>query len=123
MQSLCCHDNHRRGQSRQSVAKIHVRPIADGYRDNRDFALPVMREFEAPCTVYVASDFAQGTGRVWWIALEAVIAKASFIEVPIDGTATRLDTSTPAAKRIAFDRLHHWLRGLPREHDLWRQIR
>jgi len=25
--------------------------------------------------------FAQGTGRVWWIALEAVIAKASFIEV------------------------------------------
>jgi peptidoglycan/xylan/chitin deacetylase (PgdA/CDA1 family) len=81
-----------------------------------------MREFEAPCTVYVASDFAQGTGRVWWIALEAVIAKASFIEVPIDGTTTRLDTSTPAAKRTAFDRLHDWLRGLPGEHDLWREI-
>jgi len=35
-----------------------------------------MREFEAPCTVYVASDFAQRYRRVWWIALEAVIAKA-----------------------------------------------
>ena len=46
----------------------------DGYRDNRDFALPVMREFDAPFTVYVASDFVEGTGRLWWVALERVIA-------------------------------------------------
>jgi peptidoglycan/xylan/chitin deacetylase (PgdA/CDA1 family) len=96
--------------------------LDDGYRDNRDFALPVMREFEAPCTVYVASDFAQGTGRLWWIALETVIARASFIEAPIDGAAARLDTSTPAAKQVAFDRLHDWLRGLPGEHDMRREI-
>src|ERR1700709_1254085 len=38
----------------------------DGYRDNRDFALPVMRKFDAPAAVYVASDFAEGTGRLWW---------------------------------------------------------
>ncbi|MEA2956662.1 MAG: hypothetical protein QOJ58_2162, partial [Alphaproteobacteria bacterium] len=66
----------------------------DGYRDNRDFALPVMREFDAPFTVYVASDFAQGTGRLWWVALEMVIAKARSIEVEIGGVAMRLDTST-----------------------------
>ena len=35
----------------------------DGYRDNRDYALPVMREFDAPFAVYVASDFAQGIGQ------------------------------------------------------------
>jgi len=96
--------------------------LDDGYRDNRDFALPVMREFEAPCTVYVASDFAQGTGRLWWITLETVIAKAAFVEAPIDGATTRLDTSTPVAKRVAFDRLHDWLRGLPGEHDMRREI-
>jgi peptidoglycan/xylan/chitin deacetylase (PgdA/CDA1 family) len=113
---------HRRLVEHEFSRRFACFALDDGYRDNRDFALPVMREFDAPCTVYVASDFAQGTGRVWWIALEAVIAKASFIEVPIDGTATRLDTATPAAKRIAFDRLHDWLRGLPGEHDLWREI-
>jgi peptidoglycan/xylan/chitin deacetylase (PgdA/CDA1 family) len=96
--------------------------LDDGYRDNRDFALPVMREFDAPCTVYVASDFAQGTGRLWWIALEMVIAKATSIEVAIGGAATRLDTGTAAAKRAAFDRLHDWLRGLPGEHDVQREI-
>jgi peptidoglycan/xylan/chitin deacetylase (PgdA/CDA1 family) len=96
--------------------------LDDGYRDNRDFALPVMREFAAPFTVHVASDFAQGTGRLWWIALEMVITKASSIEAEIGGVATRLVTTTPAAKQAAFDRLHDWLRGLPGEHDIRREV-
>ena len=72
-----------------------------------------MREFDAPFTVYVASDFAEGTR-------PAVVDRAG------DGdrqglldrstgsaeTPTRLDTSTPAAKQAAFDRLHDWLRAV-----------
>jgi len=94
----------------------------DGYRDNRDFALPVMREFDAPFTVHVTSDFAQGTGNLWWIALEMVIAKASHVEAAIDGVATRIDTSTISAKHAAFERLHDWLRALPGRNDLAREI-
>ena len=94
----------------------------DGYRDNRDFALPVMREFDAPFTVYVASDFAQGTGRLWWVALEMVVAKAQVIEAEIGGVAVRLDASTVDAKQAAFDRLHDWMRALPGEQDIRREI-
>jgi peptidoglycan/xylan/chitin deacetylase (PgdA/CDA1 family) len=94
----------------------------DGYRDNRDFALPVMREFDAPLTVYVASDFAEGTGRLWWVALERAIAAASSVEIPLGGNRTRLDTSTAAAKQAAFQRIHDWLRALPGEHDQQREI-
>ena len=96
--------------------------LDDGYRDNRDFALPVMREFDAPFTVYVASDFAEGRGRLWWLALEMVITKASSIEVSIGGAAGRLDASTDAAKQAAFDHLHDWLRSLPDEHDARREM-
>ena len=113
---------HQRLVERNFSRRFACFTLDDGYRDNRDFALPVMREFEAPLTVYVASDFAQGTGKLWWIALELVIAKASSIEAMIGGVATRLDTSTPAAKQAAFDRLHDWLRGLPAEHDIHREI-
>jgi peptidoglycan/xylan/chitin deacetylase (PgdA/CDA1 family) len=94
----------------------------DGYRDNRDFALPVLREFDAPSTIYVASDFAEGVGRLWWVALEAVIARADRIDVRIGNSAVRFDTATPVAKQAAFDRLHDWLRALPGEHDLQREI-
>ncbi len=113
---------HQRLVERNFSRRFACFTLDDGYRDNRDFALPVMREFDAPLTVYVASDFAEGTGRLWWIALEMVIAKASAIEVGIGDVATRLDTSTPAAKQAAFDRLHDWLRSLPGEHDIQREI-
>jgi peptidoglycan/xylan/chitin deacetylase (PgdA/CDA1 family) len=113
---------HQRLSERNFARRFACFTLDDGYRDNRDYALPVMREFDAPLTVYAASDFAEGTGRLWWIALEMAIAKASSIEVPIGGVATRFDTSTQAAKQAAFDRLHDWLRSLPGEHDLQREI-
>jgi hypothetical protein len=81
-----------------------------------------MREYEAPFTVYAASDFAQGIGRLWWIAFKMVIAKTTSIEVAIDGVATRLDTATAADKQVAYDRVHLWLRGLPGEQDMQREI-
>jgi peptidoglycan/xylan/chitin deacetylase (PgdA/CDA1 family) len=113
---------HRRLIERDFSRRFACFTFDDGYRDNRDFALPVMREFSAPFTVYVVSDFAQGTGKPWWITLEMVIAKVSSIEAGIPGIATRFDTSTPAAKQTAFDHLHDWLRSLPDEQDIHREI-
>ena len=113
---------HQRLIERKFSRRFACFTFDDGYRDNRDFALPVMREFDAPFTVYVASDFAEGTGRLWWIALEMAIARASSIEVKIGDVPTRFDTATPAAKQAAFDRLHDWLRALPGDHDIQREV-
>jgi peptidoglycan/xylan/chitin deacetylase (PgdA/CDA1 family) len=113
---------HRRLTGRDFSERFACFTFDDGYRDNRDFALPIMREFDAPFAVYVASDFAQGTGNLWWIALETAIARASHVEAEIEGQAIRLDTSTLAAKHAAFDRLHDWLRALPGRDDLTREI-
>jgi peptidoglycan/xylan/chitin deacetylase (PgdA/CDA1 family) len=113
---------HRRLVERNFSRRFACVTLDDGYRDNRDFAAPVLRDFDAPFTVYVASDFAEGTGRLWWIALERVIANASTIEAEIGGATVRLDAGTPAAKQIAYDRLHDWLRALPGEQDVQREI-
>ncbi len=112
---------HQRLVERDFSRRFASFTLDDGYRDNRDFALPVMREFDAPFTLYVASDFAEGTGRLWWIALEMAIAAATLIELEIGGAPCRLDAGTPADKQVAFDRLHDWLRGLP-EHDMRREM-
>src|SRR5476649_617806 len=113
---------HQRLMQRDFSRRFACFTFDDGYRDNRDFALPVMREFDAPFTVYVASDFAQGSGRLWWVALEMVVAKAQTIEAEIGGVAVRLDASTTDAKQAAFERLHDWMRALPGEHDIRREI-
>jgi peptidoglycan/xylan/chitin deacetylase (PgdA/CDA1 family) len=112
---------HHRLANRQFERRFACFTFDDGYRDNRDYALPVMREYAAPLTVYVTSDFAEGTGRLWWVTLEKVIAKASSVEATIGGNAVCLDAATASAKQTAFDRLHDWLRGL-QEHDLRREV-
>jgi peptidoglycan/xylan/chitin deacetylase (PgdA/CDA1 family) len=113
---------HRRLTEHDLSRRFACFTFDDGYRDNRDYALAVMREFDAPLTLLVASDLAQGVGHLWWITLEMVIARAASIEVEIEGVGTRLDTSTAARKQAAFERLHDWLRGLPGKDDLAREI-
>lgn len=113
---------HRRLVARDFSRRMACFTFDDGYRDNRDHALPVMREFAAPLTVYVASDFAQGTGRLWWVALESVVAKADAIEARIDGTTVRIETATLVAKQAAFTQLHDWLRSLPGEAHVRREV-
>ena len=83
---------HRRMTARDFARRFASFTYDDGYRDNRDHALPVMREFDAPLTVYVASDFAQGTGRLWWVALERAIAATRSLEMTIDGERVRQRT-------------------------------
>lgn len=83
--------------------------LDDGYRDNRDMALPILRAFDAPCIVYVASDFAEGRGRLWWLALERLIAGNDRITVEIDGDERRFDVRTPDDKHAVFTRLNTWV--------------
>ena len=71
---------HRRLSERDFSQHFACFTFDDGYRDNRDFALPVMREFDAPFTIYVTSDFAEGTGNLWWVVLEMATARTSSIE-------------------------------------------
>ncbi len=87
----------------------------DGYRDNRDFALPVMKRHGVPFTVYVASDFADGRGFLWWLVLEEVIRVSGQISVVIDGHFQRLNCDTDHAKLRAWSRLYWWLRTMPEE--------
>lgn len=85
----------------------------DGYRDNRDHALAVMRRFGAPMTVYVTTEFADGAGRLWWVALERVIAASSEVTFDDQDGAMRIACATPEDKDAAFRRIHDRLRALP----------
>ncbi len=113
---------HCRMRTRNFSRRFVCFTFDDGYRDNRDFALPLMREYNAPFTVYAAPDFADGRGRFWWLALEQLVAKADAIDVPI-GAGMRLDAASPGAKEAAFARLHGWLRAMPTDQAMFDALR
>lgn len=85
----------------------------DGYRDNRDHALPVLRKHGAPWTVFVTTDFASGRGSLWWLELEEAIRRSE--RISIDGRA--FATGTPTEKSNVFTALYEQLRAGP-EPDL-----
>ena len=85
----------------------------DGYRDNRDHALPVLARHGVPFTVYVCPDFADGNGELWWLTLEEIVRRSERIEVPaaLGGKpAEILPASTLPEKIRAFERLYWPLR-------------
>jgi peptidoglycan/xylan/chitin deacetylase (PgdA/CDA1 family) len=83
----------------------------DAYRDVRDNALPVLRRYGCPATVFVVSSFAAGRGFMWWRALEHVIATQDVVRVDVGQGEEAISTATPEDKAAAWDRIYWYLRG------------
>ena len=56
------------------------------------------------------TDYSDGTGELWWLALEDVVARASEIELCRDGGLWRLTCSTAKEKTRAYQEIYGWLR-------------
>ena len=61
----------------------------DGYKDTRDFALPILEKHAAPFTMYVTTGFAERTARLWWVELEEAIARLPRVKVSIAAARSR----------------------------------
>lgn len=85
----------------------------DGYRDTRDFALPIMQRHGAPFTVYFAIGLIERTARLWWLELEEAIRALDSVEIGVGDARLRLETRTPEEKSAAFDRVYWSLRARP----------
>ncbi len=85
----------------------------DGYRDNRNYALPIMKKHSVPMAVYVPSDFADGTGDLWWLAFEKAIRQSRHIDIEVASEHFELPTRTAAEKTHAFNRIYWALRKCP----------
>ena len=95
----------------------------DGYRDNHEFAYPVLKKYEVPFAIYVATSFADRIGELWWLALEAVIAQNDMIGVRIDGRDRWFECRSVTEKREVYDHIYGWLRQLPTEEELRQLVR
>ena len=95
----------------------------DGYRDNLHHALPILRKHGAPFTLYLPTSFPDRAGELWWLTLEAVIAKQSRIALTMDGEDRRYECGSTEAKYELYEHIYWWLRSLENEEDLRRVVR
>jgi peptidoglycan/xylan/chitin deacetylase (PgdA/CDA1 family) len=90
----------------------------DGYRDTLQHAYPALKEAAVPFAVYVATSFVDRLGEMWWLALEAVIARNEHIGLQIEGRNRTFDCRTLAEKRALYDELYWWLRSRPSDGEV-----
>jgi peptidoglycan/xylan/chitin deacetylase (PgdA/CDA1 family) len=84
----------------------------DGYRDNLEYAYPIFKRHNLPFAIYVPTEYADGWGDLWWLALEKVIARVEALSVKLRGVQRRLRCATPTAKDAAFQTIYRWLRSI-----------
>jgi len=90
----------------------------DGYRDTLQVAYPILKKEGVPFALYVATSFPDRLGELWWLALEAVIARNDSIGLTIEGRLRNFQCRTVAEKRALYEELYWWLRSRPSEAEM-----
>ena len=109
---------HRRLTDRDFSRRFVCLTFDDGYRDTLQHAYPILKEAEVPFAVYVPTSFPDRIGELWWLVLEAAIARNDHISLQINGRNRTFDCATVAAKRGLYEEIYWWLRQLPTEDEM-----
>jgi len=114
---------HRRIIERDFRRRFVCFTFDDGYRDNLRYALPILKKYDAPFALYIPTSFPDRFGELWWLTLEAAIARNSRISLVMDGADRRYDCDSTEAKYELYEHIYWWLRSLESEDDLRRAVR
>jgi len=114
---------YRRMTERDFPGRFVSITFDDGYRDTLEFAYPILKKYEVPFTVYVATSFADRVGELWWLALEAVVAQNEMIGLRVEGRDRWFECRDVHEKRAVFDQIYRWLRELKTEDELRHMVR
>ena len=82
----------------------------DGYRDNRDHALPVLKRHAAPFTLFVCAGFAERSAPLWWLDLEDAVMRLDAVRVALPDGGFAAATGSRREKLAALRALYWRLR-------------
>jgi peptidoglycan/xylan/chitin deacetylase (PgdA/CDA1 family) len=109
---------HRRMVEGDFARRFVCLTFDDAYRDTLRWAYPVLKDAGVPFAIYVPTSFPDRLGELWWLALEAVIARNNRIALVIDGRDRKFDCRTVAEKRRLYHELYRWLRDRSTESEM-----
>jgi peptidoglycan/xylan/chitin deacetylase (PgdA/CDA1 family) len=123
MEIVTVDEMHRRLVERDFRRRFVCLTIDDGYRDTLTWAYPIFKQYQVPFALYVATSFPDRLGELWWLALEAVIARNEHIGLVVEGEDRGFACRTVQEKRDLFAALYKWLRGRKTEEELRAPVR
>ena len=113
LETISLDEMHARLTGGDSRSRFVCITFDDGYRDNLEWAYPILKRRRVPFAIYVTSEVPDRRGCLWWRTIEHAVAARREIELEI--RVTVLGHIQRGGSPIAFDRLlAHF-----REHPEW----
>lgn len=84
----------------------------DGYLDNLTLALPILRKYQIPATVYIATGLIDRGRLPWWYELERLIDAGDGLHVHWQQQQLHFSTIDAAVKRRTFDFLNPMIKRM-----------
>jgi peptidoglycan/xylan/chitin deacetylase (PgdA/CDA1 family) len=88
--------------------KFLIFTFDDGYKDNLDYAYPVLKKHNIPFTIYITSSFPDGHAIIWWYILEDLILNNNKIQFTFSNGSVNINCHNHSNKERAFT----YIRGL-----------
>jgi peptidoglycan/xylan/chitin deacetylase (PgdA/CDA1 family) len=82
------------------------------YKDLMTGAYPVLSRHKVPFAVYVPTAFPDRVAEVWWLALEAVVAREDRISLVVDRKELHFNIASATEKYDLYRFLESWMRTL-----------
>lgn len=95
----------------------------DGYRDNKTWAYPILKERSVPFAIYVTTSFLDRTGVPWWSVLESVIDANDSIVLPMPGRDYGFGCASTQEKYAVYDQVSSLIHSLPSDQDMFAAVR
>jgi peptidoglycan/xylan/chitin deacetylase (PgdA/CDA1 family) len=104
-------------RDRELPPRLAAITIDDGYRDAYEIAFPILREHCAPATVFVVTEFVEGTAWLWTDKARYLTESASerAFEIGIGSRNLRLELNGAASRAVAAALINAALKPLSEE--------
>ena len=104
---------HDRLQEQQDGRKFLALTFDDGYADNLTHAYPILKKYNIPFTIYIATNYPDGKLIPWWYPLEELILKNERLEFQDDEQCHVFNCASLPEKETAFHNIRALLMGGP----------
>lgn len=101
-------------QVRRRPGRAVMITFDDGYRDNYELALPVLKQQQVPATFFITSGFIDGGPVAWWDEIAWMIRSSTRLEVPsVMESCPSFSLRDEASREQAIKSLLRFYKGLP----------
>jgi peptidoglycan/xylan/chitin deacetylase (PgdA/CDA1 family) len=107
-------------KNQRSLRRCLAITFDDGFRNNYENAYPILKMFDIPATIFLTTGYIDNQTPPWFIRFRYLFMKTkkAFYQFPTENDVLFLPMHTTQQKRLASDRIMHYLQTCPNRQRL-----